>query len=179
LPDAAIELLQLQCTDSDNMTDVMSALQALVRAGHPRASDFLENFLRSLGDNVQLFDKHSNLVASLQGPQVFAAIEQTNKHRLFSWQNPNRVRALYSAFAQLNPLMFHQIDGSGYQLVAQAVAKADKINPQLAARMITPLLAWRRFDNERANLMRHQLAELSNSVGLSNDVFEKVSRGLA
>jgi aminopeptidase N len=89
------------------------------------------------------------------------------------------VRALYSAFAQLNPLMFHHIDGSGYQLVAQAVAKADKINPQLAARMITPLLAWRRFDNVRANLMRNQLAELSNSIGLSNDVFEKVSRGLA
>ena len=179
LPDVAIELLQLQCTDSDNMTDVMSALQALVRAGHPSANDFLENFLRSLGDNVQLFDKHSNLVASLQGPQVFAAIEQTNQHRLFSWQNPNRVRALYSAFAQLNPLMFHQIDGSGYQLIAQAVAKADRINPQLAARMITPLLAWRRFDNVRANLMRNQLAELSNSIGLSNDVFEKVSRGLA
>jgi len=75
--------------------------------------------------------------------------------------------------------MFHQADGEGYRLIADAVTKADSINPQLAARMITPLLAWKRFDTGRSNLMRNELIALSKREGLSNDLFEKVERGLA
>lgn len=179
LPELPLGLMQHQFDDSDNMTDVIATLQALVRAGQPAAQQFLVAFLTKYGDNVQLFDKHSNLVASLQSSEVFAAIAEISQHPTFSWQNPNRVRALYSAFAQLNPQMFHQLDGSGYKLVANAVIKADSINPQLAARMVTPLLAWRRFDPVRSSLMRNELESMSTMSGLSNDLFEKVGRGLA
>lgn len=179
LNEPPIAIFKKQFTDSDNMTDTLAPLQSLVRAAQPSAKEFLDEFLRRYGDNVQLFDKHSNLIASLQGASVVEAINSISTHVKFSWQNPNRVRALYSAFAQLNPLMFHQKDGSGYKLVAAAVIKADAINPQLAARMVTPLLAWRRFDSIRSTLMRNELAAMSVMTGLSNDLFEKVGRGLA
>ena len=179
LPEAPLDLLCQQFKRSDNMTDVLATVHALVKANQPFAKDLLAEFLATYGHNVQLFDKHSNLSAGLQNEQVFAAIRAIELHPTFSWQNPNRVRALFSAFANLNPRMFHQADGGGYRLIADAVTKADSINPQLAARMITPLLAWKRFDTGRSNLMRNELIALSKREGLSNDLFEKVERGLA
>lgn len=179
LPDAPLDLLRHQFTHADNMTDVIATLYAIVRANQQSSTEFLAQFLAKYQDNVQLFDKHSNLCVALQDDRVYAAISAIETHSSFSWQNPNRVRAVFSAFAQLNPRMFHQVDGRGYRLVANAVAKADSINPQLAARMITPLLAWKRFDPVRGNLMRNELLSLSNGAGLSNDLFEKVERGLA
>lgn len=178
LPQSTI-LTPEQCLDHDNMTDVMASLKAVVQSDQAQAKACLGLFLEKFGDNVQLFDKHSNLTASLQGDQVFSAIAQVSEARQFSWQNPNRVRALYSAFAQLNPRMFHANDGRGYQLLASAVMKADQINPQLAARMVTPLLSWKRFDSQRGALMRHQLTLINEMQGLSNDLYEKVQRGLA
>ncbi len=179
LPNTPLDIVKLQFNRSDNMTDVISALHALVRANQLLATELLQQFLLRHSHNVQLFDKHSNLTASLQDERVFSAIADIERHPQFSWQNPNRVRAVFSAFAQLNPKMFHATDGRGYRLIAEAVAKADGINPQLAARMITPLLAWKRFEPARGNLMRNELIVLSQNPALSNDLFEKVERGLA
>ena len=78
-----------------------------------------------------------------------------------------------------NHRQFHSADGKGYQLLQYAVAKMDAINPQVAARLITPLLSWRRYDENRQQVMRNVLQVLADSSSLSNDVFEKVSRSLS
>lgn len=172
-------MLQHQFQTSDNMTDIIAVPQALVKAGRPEVAFFLTDYLARFGDNPQLFDKHSNLLASMPNETVFARITELCQHEKFSWHNPNRVRAVFSAFAMLNPVMFHDTTGRGYQMVADAVMKADGINPQLAARMVTPLLAWRRYDAVRAALIKSELVRISQQTGLSNDLFEKVQRSLA
>lgn len=172
-------ILQTQFQTSDNMTDTIAVPLALVKAGRSEVGLFLTEFLSRFGENTQLFDKHSNLMAAIPDESVFDKIAQLCFHEKFSWQNPNRVRAVFGAFAMLNPAMFHDSKGRGYQLVADAVIKADGINPQLAARMVTPLLAWRRYDAERAALIKAQLERIGQQAGLSNDLFEKVQRSLA
>ncbi|GIS18406.1 MAG: hypothetical protein CM15mP120_03220 [Pseudomonadota bacterium] len=61
-------------------------------------------------------------------------------------ENPNRVRSVYGAFGMLNLRRLHALDGSGYEFVASAVAEMDTINPQIAARLATPLTRWKKFD---------------------------------
>ncbi|HSG50629.1 MAG TPA: aminopeptidase N C-terminal domain-containing protein, partial [Rheinheimera sp.] len=119
-----------------------------------------------------------SLIATMPSADVFSAIEKMQQHALFSWSNPNRVRALYSAFSMKNPLQFHRRDGKGYMLLQQVVAKLDAINPQVAARLITPLLSWKRYDESRQKLMQQALQQLAANEALSNDVFEKVNRSL-
>ncbi|MCB9916122.1 MAG: aminopeptidase N C-terminal domain-containing protein, partial [Planctomycetes bacterium] len=77
-----------------------------------------------------------------------------------------------------NPAAFHAADGSGYRFLADRVIEADSINPQLASRLIDPLLGWRRLDAKRQDLMRAELQRVLGTEGLSKDVFEKASKAV-
>lgn len=171
------QLWQSQFADADNMTDRLAVLQVAVKAGHGATSQLLQQFLQQYGDNVQLFDKHSALVASIPDHSVFALMDQVEQSGSFDWKNPNRVRALYAVFGQQNPVMFHQPDGKGYQRLAGVIAKADSINPQLASRLVTPLLSFRRFELKRQALMREALEKLMQQQ-LSPDLSEKLNKAL-
>ncbi|MFN6970021.1 MAG: aminopeptidase N C-terminal domain-containing protein, partial [Rheinheimera sp.] len=89
------------------------------------------------------------------------------------------VRAVFSAFSHYNPQQFHRADGRGYEVLTAVVAKVDQTNPQLAARLVTPLLSWQRYDDARQQLIKQQLLLLHTQTGLSNDLFEKVARSLS
>jgi len=171
-------LWQQQYAGADNMTDKLAVLQALVRAAHPQAQQMLQQFYLQHGHNVQLFDKHSALLASLATPEVFALLDQAEQLAQFDWKNPNRVRALYAVFGQQNPTMFHQADGAGYQRLAKVIGKADAINPQLASRLVTPLLFFKRFAPARSALMQQALTQLQQQQGLSPDLTEKLNKAL-
>jgi len=172
------QLLHLHYKNADNMTDCMAALKA-AQLGF---SDIFTELITDLSDRWQhdslVMDKAFSLIATMPSDDVFSKMELMQQHRLFSWNNPNRVRALYSAFSMKNPQQFHRIDGKGYMLLQQVVAKLDAINPQVAARLVTPLLSWKRYDTSRQKLMRDVLQQLAAIASLSNDVFEKVNRSL-
>ncbi len=55
----------------------------------------------------------------------------------------------------------------------------DKLNPQVAARQTPSLGRWRRFEPQRAELMRKELERIVSTPGLSKDVFEQASKSLA
>ena len=99
-------------------------------------------------------------------------------HADFSYTNPNRLRSLVGAYAA-NQVRFHAADGVGYRLVADAVLAVDGLNPQAAARLVSPLGRWQRFDTARAALMRAELQRIVATEGLSKDVFEIASKSLA
>ncbi len=100
-------------------------------------------------------------------------------HRSFTLGNPNRVRSLIGAFTQLNPSAFHAIDGSGYQLLVDILTDLNTRNPQVAARMIEPLIRLKRYDKTRQGLMRQALEQLKGLDKLSGDLFEKITKALS
>jgi aminopeptidase N len=93
--------------------------------------------------------------------------------------NPNRVRSLIGVFAGANQVQFHRADGEGYRLLADVVLQLNSSNPQIAARMIRQMSRWRRFDDQRQQLMKRQLQRILSTQGLSTDVHEVVSRSLS
>ena len=54
----------------------------------------------------------------------------------------------------------------------------DKINPQIAARLITGLANWSHFSEPYQSLMKAELLEVSKVQGLSKDVSEIVNKAL-
>ena len=98
-------------------------------------------------------------------------------HEAFDLQNPNKVRALVGAFTTLNPVNFHRIDASGYRLLADIVLELNTVNPQIAARLLTPLTRWRNYAG-RQDLMRSELERLAAAKTLSPDVYEVVTKSL-
>ena len=54
----------------------------------------------------------------------------------------------------------------------------DKFNPQVAARLIEPLIRWRKFDIVRQSLMKGCLEVIAAHPSLSKDVGEIVTKSL-
>ena len=59
------------------------------------------------------------------------------------------------------------------------IVAADKLNPQIAARLVPPFGRWRRLEPKRRDTMRQALERIAASPGLSKDVYEQVSKSLA
>ena len=57
--------------------------------------------------------------------------------------------------------------------------KIDALNPQVAARMTTPLTRMGRYDSARQQLMRRELNTMSQSKTLSRDLYEIVIKSLS
>lgn len=176
-------VLQQHYMQADNMTDRLNVLQALVAAepmrDNPLLDQLLQQFYQDFANDVLVFDKWASLQVGRATPQVFDRIAQVTACPQFSMTNPNRVRAVYGAFSRLNPAQFHRVDGEGYRVLAEIVATLDQSNPQLAARLITPLLSWQRYPVTQQSLMKQKLEILKAKTDISNDLFEKVSRSLS
>ena len=78
-----------------------------------------------------------------------------------------------------NHRTLHSADGSGYAYLADVVARMDRLNPQIAARLATPLTRWQRYDRARQILMQASLMELRETPEISKDLYEIVSKSLA
>ena len=50
---------------------------------------------------------------------------------------------------------------------------------QIASRLVTPLVSWRKYDQQRQQLMKTELERIAATDNLSKDVYEMVSRALA
>ena len=89
----------------------------------------------------------------------------------------DRLRSLAGTFGA-NHWAFHSPEGRGYAFLADMIIAADKLNPQAAARLVTPFGRWRRFEPKRTQLMRQALERIVAVPDLSKDVFEQASKSL-
>lgn len=174
---AAAELAAAQYDAAETMTDRQGALMVLAGLEGAARTDKLIDFHRRYQGNDLVIDKWFALQASSLHPEALAHVKALAKHPEFTLRNPNRARSLYMAFAG-NPHAFHAASGEGYRMIADVVLALDPINPQTAARFVTPLGRWRRLEPGRAALMREELERIAAAPALSRDTFEQVSRSL-
>ena len=170
---------EAQFASANNMTDEMAALRAIVNSGDwDKAQKALDTFYDRW--------KHDALVVNQWfmvqcGSSVMGTVEHVEallKHEAFDWRNPNKVRSVIGAFANQALCHFHSSDGLGYRLLADAVIRLNASNPQIAARMVTPLTRWKRIVEPHSAMMRSELERIMRQ-DLSKDVYEVVSKSLA
>ncbi len=167
-----------QYRKSDNMTDKLAALQGVVNGDRNLGDSLLADFYEYWQHDPLVVDKWLTLQATCCLPGTLARVQALTEHPAFSIKNPNKVRALIGAFCSANHHQFHSEDGSGYRFLADHVLLLDPINPQIAARLLTPLTLWRRYDSRRQERMLEQLHRIARTRTLSDDVGEIVGRSL-
>lgn len=174
----AIAFCQAQFAADHNMTDVRHALTLLV---HSDRDDLSSPALKAFGEkwahDPLVMDQWFTIQVTRPQSDVLERVQFLMQHPAFSIKNPNKVRALIGAFAQ-NRVNFHRLDGQGYALLADVVIELNRLNPEIAARLITPLTRWQRFDETRQSLMRTQLERIKQEP-LSSNVYEVVEKALA
>ena len=167
-----------QYSASDNMTDTMAALQSVVNTDQEQGAALLADFHDKWHQNPLVMDKWLILQATCILPGTLERVRNLMDHAVFSLKNPNKVRSLIGAFCSANHAQFHAADGKGYAFLGDMILALDPLNPQIAARLATPLTQWRRYDSARQELMKQQLQRLQDASTLSGDVGEIVNRSL-
>lgn len=174
----ADKLVQVQYHQATNMTDSLTALSAAVAAQLPCRDALLAAYDERWHQDGLVMDKWFVLQATSPAANVLRNVRQLLNHRSFSMSNPNRVRSLVGAFASANPAAFHAKDGSGYKFLVEMLIDLNTRNPQVAARMVEPLIRLKRYDDDRQAMMREALEQLKGLEKLSGDLYEKITRAL-
>lgn len=175
----ANELVSQQYHTADNMTDALAALAASVAAELPCRDALMQAYDDKWHQDGLVMDKWFILQSTSPAADVVNKVRSLLNHRSFTLSNPNRVRSLIGAFASSNPAAFHAEDGSGYQFMVEMLTELNSRNPQVASRLIEPLIRLKRYDEQRQAKMRAALEQLKGLENLSGDLYEKISKALA
>ncbi|MFH0783709.1 MAG: aminopeptidase N [Pseudomonadota bacterium] len=176
LPEEHLALCVDQYRSATNMTDCIAALANLVNLDHEIRQEVLADFYSKWADDTLVLDKWFTLQAFSILPGTLDNVVLLTKNKSFSIENPNKVRALIGAFCSNNHVRFHEITGAGYTFLADKILELNIINPQIAARLVAPLINWKRYDRKRQDLMRGQLERIAGNQDISRDVYEIVNK---
>lgn len=172
-PDAHQQLADLFKV-APNMTESLATLRALCAANAPQKADAVSAFEAKWSGNELVMDKWFAVQAATGTPGEAAALMA---HPQFELGNPNRVRSVVGVFAMQNLAAFHASDGSGHRLVAETIAKADKLNPALAARLLQSFEQWQSLEPVARESARSALVFLREK-SLSSNAADIVTRAI-
>ncbi len=167
-----------QYEQSNNMTDRVAALNTLANSEAQERESAFNDFYERFKQYPLVIDKWFSLQSCALRAGIIDELHILKKHPDFNIRNPNRVRSLFAAFAMNNPVSFHNKNGSGYYFLRDAVIELNDINPQIAARLLTPLREWRAYTDDRQIMMKDALAEILKIKNIAPDIFEIASKSL-
>lgn len=166
-----------QYYQATNMTDQIGVLAAITHLQVEERDELMTHFEEKWVQHPLVMDKWFSMQALSSADDTFDRVQRLLTHSAFTIKNPNKVRALVGAFSQ-NHFHFHHKSGRGYEFLVDMILQLNQINPQIAARLASPLISWKRYEKQRRAMMIESLRDLQKNKTLSRDVFEIVSRGL-
>jgi len=166
-----------QYISANNMTDQLSALQALVNNGIEQTIPQLDHFYQQWRHDPLVIDKWFKIQAEVPHKEILHQVQILVKHEAFDLKNPNKIYALIGSFCE-NSVGFHREDGACYEFLGNYVLKLNTINPWVAARLVRTLTHWRKFTQPYQALMKSQLERVAKHDGLCKDVYEIISKSL-
>ena len=177
---ARLALAEQQYDAATNMTDRFAALSSIVNAGYQERTlteRVLTDFLTRYRHDTNVMDQWLSVQAASPVLGTLENVLALMQHEVFDASSPNKLRSVLGGFAS-NMKQFHGIDGLGYEFLTDQLLDLDKKNPQIAARLMTPLTRWRKFEPGCRERMREALKRIKAAPGLSADVYEVVTKSL-
>jgi len=175
--------IRVQYDCANNMTDSSTALRALVNnpseSSKAMKDELLAHFYQQWQSETLVVEQWLSMQSAAMVPDNLSTIQALMQHEAFDIKNPNKVRSVIGAFCHNNAVGFHKLDGSGYEFLADQIIVLNKLNPQIASRLMTPLTRWKKYSPERQQLMQAAMKRILETEDLSPDVFEVVSKSLA
>ncbi|EOV4650701.1 aminopeptidase N [Vibrio parahaemolyticus] len=171
-------LVKAQYEAANNMTDTIAAMSAANSAQLECREELMADYSDKWKHDGLVMDKWFAMQGSNPAVDALEKVKATMNHEAFSLKNPNRTRSLIGSFLAANPVRFHDKSGSGYQFAGDILRQLNDSNPQVASRMIDPLLKFRKYDEARQAMIRAELEKLKAMDNLAKDLFEKVTKAL-
>ncbi len=176
--DEASSLVLSHYKNARCMTDRLAAMKTAADLELLCEEEIFNSFEKEFGSESLVMDAYFKIRAAVSSEETVFTVRKLLKHPRFDITNPNRVRALVGTLARANPEALHRKDGAGYHLLGALIRRFNDSNAMLAASLVTPLLQFKRFDEERAALMQDELDKLSHIANISRGLSEKIEAAL-
>jgi len=168
-PNIEAKLLERMRT-ATNMTDEISALASL-DYDCPSRSVAMQEFFDKWKSNPLVLLKWLSLSAASNLPGNVENVRHIASSDAFKITNPNCCYSLFGGFAS-SSVNYHAADGSGYAYLADVVLQLDKINHQVASRIVSKFTSYKQYDIGRQAAIKAQLQRIVDTPDLSPNVFE-------
>ena len=175
-PEAGARRALHRLDHATNMTDRLAALSVIALIPGDAREAALEAFGARYAHEPLVLDKWFAIQAAIPEAGTLERIARLRRHAGFAMTNPNRVRALVGSFAFNNPTQFARPDGAGFALLAETVETLDRANPQVAAKLLTALGSWKKFEPDRGAKAAEILRRIKAIPGISRDVADIAGR---
>lgn len=175
----AIELGEKQYESATNMTDQSAAFAALVNSGNTEcAQKAVERFYEQWKHDALVLEQWLSIQAGCAELADVSYVKKMMEHSSFDIRNPNKVRSVIGSFCGQNLVNFHNVSGEGYRFLTEQIKVLNRMNPQIAARMLTPFTRWKKHNALRQDLLKQQLKEIIALPDISKDVYEVAYKSL-
>ncbi|HEX5655762.1 MAG TPA: DUF3458 domain-containing protein, partial [Polyangiales bacterium] len=171
-------LARAQLEAATNMTDMIAALACLANVETRDREQALAQFYERFQGEALVVDKWFSVQATAPRPRALDDVSALLEHPAFEIGNPNRARSLIDAFANGNPVRFHDASGRGYRFLRDRVLEIDAFNGQVSARMVGPLTRFQRYEPRRRARMVAELEAILGHGSLSRDLEEQVRKAV-
>ena len=171
-------LIERHFTSATNMTDAAHALFLIAHIDSEPRARVLARFYDHWRSDHLVIDMWFAAQAQSSLPSALDVIKELTRHPLFKMTAPNKVRALIGTFAAANSLQFNRPDGAGYEFIAERALEVDRLNPQVAARLLAAFRSYRALEPKRQARAHAALQIVAAAENLSRDSREMVSRML-
>ena len=161
--------------ESLSMSSRLVALDALENYFPTAAPKALDDFYAQHSHETLVMNKYLALLASSQTQGVLQKVIVLQEDAVFDIHVPNLVRSLYGSFSR-NHKAFHQFSGEGYVFMADKILQMDALNPQIASGLCGAFKSYGKLCPIQKSKMAIELERVKNHKGLSNNVYEIVSK---
>ncbi len=177
--DKTLALAEEHYNKAKTMTERVGAIAAVNGDNGPLFERLMQDFYNRFENNELALNKWFGLHVTAPRASTVDKVTELTQMPLFTWKNPNRVRAVFGGFSDGNPTIFHDASGRGYTLLADAIIKLNELNPMVAGRLFTPFRQYKRFKDDLKAKMEVQIKRIAATPNLAPDLQEIIGRTLA
>ena len=173
-----IDLCFAQLTNSDCMTDRFTALACLIDLQCPERDEAVEWAYQQWKSSPLLLNYWFTAQALGRTDDVIPRLKSLLEHPAYDPTNTAHAMALLGSFFRQNRVAFHDSTGAAYTWLADVLLYVDKLRPGGTAWLMPQIKQWRRYDENRRQLMRTQLERIAGTEGISRALYENVNSTL-
>ncbi|WP_170953547.1 aminopeptidase N [Synechococcus sp. UW179A] len=162
-----------QAVQGPSMTLARAGLRALQPIDCIERDQALQSFHDRWQERPVIFDTWFSLEASTPRADALERVAALLEHPRYDPMAPNSVRAVLGGLVG-NPRVFHALDGSGYQFMAEQIIAVDQRNAITASRLAKVFSRWRTYGSERQAAVKRALSTLAKA-DLSTNTREVVT----
>lgn len=163
---------------ANNMTDRLAGLRSLtsMQGMESLFEEVLGDFYDTYKDDSLTVNKWLSLNAQAQWDDPVARIKELESHEAMENPSPNAIRALYRGFATSDA--FHNPDGTGYDVIADFIARIDSKNRSLSSGLANVFSKYPKLTPELKEQMGARLEQLASMEEVSQPLADKLERFL-